>query len=62
MSKQTLPTPEQEAPTENQASVVVSRGGAANQHTWRNIGLIIGREYKNRVTQRSFKIGTIFCW
>ena len=59
MSKQTLPTSEQEASTENRASVVVSRGGAANQHTWRNIGLIIGREYKNRVTQRSFIIGTI---
>jgi ABC-2 type transport system permease protein len=59
MSKQTLPTPEQEAPAQNQASVVVSRGGAANQHTWRNIRLIIGREYKNRVTQRSFIIGTI---
>jgi ABC-2 type transport system permease protein len=59
MSKQTLPTPEQEAPAQNQAGVVVSKGGAANQHTWRNIGLIIGREYKNRVAQRSFIIGTI---
>jgi ABC-2 type transport system permease protein len=59
MSKQTLPTPAQEAPTENQASVVVSRGGTTNQNTWRNIGLIIGREYNNRVKQRSFIIGTI---
>ncbi len=59
MSKQILPTSEQEAPEQKQASVVVSRGGAANQHTWRNIGLIIGREYKNRVQQRSFLIGTI---
>jgi ABC-2 type transport system permease protein len=59
MSKQVLPTPEQQVPEQNQASVVVSRGGAANQHTWRNIGLIIGREYKNRVTQRSFIIGSI---
>jgi ABC-2 type transport system permease protein len=58
MSKQMLPTPEQEAPEQHQASVVVSRGGAANQNTWRNIGLIIGREYNNRVKQRSFKIGT----
>jgi ABC-2 type transport system permease protein len=57
-----LPTPEPKVPTENQekqASVVISRDGAANQHTWRNIGLIIGREYKNRVAQRSFLIGTI---
>jgi ABC-2 type transport system permease protein len=54
-----LPTPEQETLEQKQASAVVSRGGAANQHTWRNIRLIIGREYKNRVTQRSFIIGTI---
>ncbi|MBV9614432.1 MAG: ABC transporter permease [Ktedonobacteraceae bacterium] len=59
MSKQMLPISEQEAPEQHQASVVVSRGGAANQNTWRNIGLIIGREYKNRITQRSFLIGTV---
>ncbi len=59
MSKQILPTPEQEAPEQNQASVVVSRGGAANKNIWRNIGLITEREYKNRVAQRSFIIGTI---
>lgn len=59
MSKQIAPLPAQETPEEQQASVVVSRGGAANQNTWRNIGLIIGREYKNRVAQRSFMIGTV---
>jgi ABC-2 type transport system permease protein len=59
MSKQILPTPEQDVSIEKQAGVVVSRSGATTQHTWRNIGLIIGREYKNRVAQRSFVIGTI---
>ncbi len=54
MSKKTKDLPEQE-----QRAIAVSLGGAATQHTWRNIGLIIGREYKNRVTQRSFIISTI---
>src|SRR3954468_11590069 len=54
------PTPlAPEAPEQAQTSVVVSSGGAANQHTWRNIRLITGREYKNRVAQRSFIIITI---
>ena len=56
MSKNTLLKPEQESP---QSSVLVSTGGAANQNTLRNIGLITGREYKNRVTQRSFIISTV---
>jgi ABC-2 type transport system permease protein len=58
MARQTTPvTPEvsEQPPT----SVVISTGGAANLHTWRNIGLIIGREYKNRVKQRSFIISTV---
>jgi ABC-2 type transport system permease protein len=54
MSKKPKDLPEQE-----QRAIAVSLGGAATQHTWRNIGLIIGREYKNRVTQRSFIISTI---
>src|SRR5260370_2920351 len=46
-------------PEQEQRAIAVSLGGAATQHTWRNIGLIVGREYKNRVTQRSFIISTI---
>ena len=45
--------------TQQQSSVLVSTGGEANQHTLRNIGLITGREYKNRVTQRSYIISTV---
>src|SRR5258708_14405772 len=61
MPKKTVDTPERETPAQNvpeqgQTSVAVSSGGAATLHTWRNIRLIIGREYKNRVTQRSFII------
>src|SRR5450755_2182467 len=43
----------------NQSSVAVRVGGAAAQNTMRNIGLIVGREYKNRLSQRSFIISTI---
>lgn len=59
MLKNTMPRPEQEALEQQQSSVLVSVGGEANQHTLRNIGLITGREYKNRVTQRSYLISTI---
>jgi ABC-2 type transport system permease protein len=52
-------TPAQNVPEQGQTSVAVSSGGAATLHTWRNIRLIIGREYKNRVTQRSFVITSI---
>jgi len=49
-----------EAPEQQQQSPVIARSGsAANQNTLRNISLIVRREYKNRVTQRSFIIGTI---
>ncbi len=54
MSQNTRETPEQ-----TQQSVAVSSGGAAARHTLRNIRLIIGREYKYRVTQRSFIISSI---
>jgi ABC-2 type transport system permease protein len=37
----------------------VTSTGAARAHTWRNIGLIVEREYKTRVRQRSFVITTI---
>src|SRR5215472_3325671 len=64
MPKKTVVTPEREAPAQNlpeqgHTSVSVSSGGAAAQNTLRNIRLIIGREYKNRVTQRVFIITSI---
>jgi ABC-2 type transport system permease protein len=59
MRKNTVVTQEKEVPEQEQRSIAVSSGGAATQNTWRNIGLISGREYKNRVTQRSFRISTI---
>lgn len=43
----------------SQTSVAVRSGSVTVRHTWHNIGLIIGREYKNRVKQRSFIISTI---
>src|SRR5215469_9894906 len=64
MPKKTVVTPEREAPAQGlpkqgHTSVAVSSGGAAAQNTLRNIRLIIGREYKNRVTQRVFIITSI---
>ncbi len=56
MAKKPVERPEQERSAQEQRAVVVSSGGAAAQNTLRNIRLIIGREYKNRVTQRSFLI------
>ena len=44
---------------QEQGTVAVSSGGAAAQNNLRNIRLIIGREYKNRVTQRSFIITSV---
>ncbi|HZU67829.1 MAG TPA: ABC transporter permease [Ktedonobacteraceae bacterium] len=52
-------TPVQEHREQKQGVVAVSSGGAAAQHNLRNIGLIIEREYKNRVTQRSFIITSV---
>ena len=47
-------------PEQQQESPVIARAGtAAKQNTLRNISLIITREYKNRIMQRSFIIGTI---
>ena len=56
MAKQSVDTPEQERSQQEYRSVAVGSGGAAAQNTLRNIRLIIGREYKNRLTQRSFII------
>ncbi|MGH2495244.1 MAG: ABC transporter permease [Ktedonobacteraceae bacterium] len=59
MAKKTMETPEQERRERELRAVVVSSSGAATQNTLRNIRLIIGREYKNRVTQRAFIITSI---
>jgi ABC-2 type transport system permease protein len=58
MAKKTAETPEKEVADQEQRAVAVSSGAAA-QNTLRNIRLIIGREYKHRVTQRSFLITSI---
>jgi len=59
MAKNTVGTPEKGVAVQEQGAVAVASGGAAAQHTLRNIRLIIGREYKNRVTQRSFVITSV---
>jgi ABC-2 type transport system permease protein len=59
MSKNTVATQEDEIREQEQRAVAISAGGAARQNPLRNIGLIVGREYKNRVTQRSYIISTI---
>lgn len=59
MAKTTVPVTPPEAPEQGQSNVVVSAGGAAKQNTLRNIGLIINREFRNRVAQRSFVISTV---
>ncbi|HLJ34638.1 MAG TPA: hypothetical protein VKU38_13340, partial [Ktedonobacteraceae bacterium] len=56
MATNTVETPEKNLVEQEPGTIAVSVDGAAAQHTLRNIRLIIGREYKNRVTQRSFII------
>jgi ABC-2 type transport system permease protein len=51
-------TPVQEHREQKQGAVVVSSGAAA-QNNLRNIGLIIAREYQNRVKARSFRITSV---
>lgn len=59
MSQKTTETPARELPEQEQKAVTISTGGAATQNNLRNIRLIIGREYKNLVTQRSFRITSV---
>ncbi len=59
MAKRVVETPEQQPPDQGRQTVAVRSGGAAAQDNLRNIRLIIGREFRNRVTQRSFIISTI---
>jgi ABC-2 type transport system permease protein len=58
MAKESVETPEQERTEQEYRATEVSSGGAARNNL-RNIRLIIGREYKNRVTQRSFIITSV---
>src|SRR5215471_2998073 len=58
MAKQTE-VPSQRQTTEQETPAVsASLARSGNQNNLRNIRLIIVREFKNRVTQRSFKIST----
>src|SRR5215831_4637698 len=58
MAKQTV-VPSQRQTTEQETpDVSASLARSGNQNNLRNIGLIIEREFKNRVSQRSFKIST----
>jgi ABC-2 type transport system permease protein len=59
MPQNTVETPGPEHREQEQGAVAVSSGGAAAQNNLRNIGLIIGREYKNRVRARSFIITSV---
>src|SRR5664279_3287985 len=60
MAKRTAEPSELAQPKSEQRAVAVSSGRAAERHTWRNIRLIVGREYKNQVTKRSFRISSVF--
>lgn len=57
--QKTMETPAQERSAREQGAVAVSSGGAAAQNNLRNIGLIIGREYTNRVKARGFIITSV---
>ena len=59
MPPKTAETPTQEHREQEQGAIAVSSGGAAAQNNLRNIGLIIGREYKSRMTQRSFIVTSV---
>src|SRR5437667_2520342 len=58
MSKNIVAAPEKQTPKQAPDNVAVSLTRSGNQNNLRNIGLIIEREYKNRLSQRSFKIST----
>jgi ABC-2 type transport system permease protein len=58
MAKNTVAPSEKPATEQVTNAVSASLARSGNQNNLRNIGLIIEREFKNRVTQRSFKIST----
>ena len=59
MTQKTREKPISASPEQEQKAVAVRTGGAAAQSNLRNIRLIIGREYKARITQRSFIVTTV---
>ena len=58
MAKNTVTPSEKQTAEQETTTVSASLARSGNQNNLRNIGLIIEREFKNRVTQRSFKIST----
>jgi ABC-2 type transport system permease protein len=58
MAKNTVAPSEKQTTVQETTTVAASLARSGNQNNLRNIGLIIEREFKNRVTQRSFKIST----
>jgi ABC-2 type transport system permease protein len=59
MAKKTMETQEQARREQEHRAVAVSSSGVAAKNNLRNIRLIIGYEYTNRVTQRVFIITSI---
>ncbi|HJT59013.1 MAG TPA: ABC transporter permease [Ktedonobacteraceae bacterium] len=59
MARTILEAPKQPQQTQEPNAVALNLGRTADQNTLRNIGLIVGYEYKKRLTQRSFIITTI---
>jgi ABC-2 type transport system permease protein len=59
MAEKQIGTQGQEHSEQAHGAIAVSSGGAAGQNTLRNIRLIVGREYKNRLTQRSFIVASV---
>lgn len=59
MTKRSVEKPEQDVAIRMPDAVVVASGGPSGRDTLRKTGLLIGREYKNRVTQRSFIISSV---
>lgn len=51
--------PEQQQPAPEHGATGVSNDTAAARHNRRNISLIIGREYKNMLAKRSFRISSV---
>ena len=59
MAKKPADMPGQERPAQEYRAIQVSSSSSASRNALRNIRLIIGREYKNRVTQHVFIITSI---
>lgn len=60
MSKKSGIELERETPVIQQKTPSINTGDAAHQQTLRNIGLVMGYEFRKRIRQRSFIISTIF--